>query len=242
MNVHWFQRLIDLSMTGWHGQAYSLARGFYRHSAKPTAILRLLGIICIYSCASGCSSPSTANIELRKKNQDLTDQITTLTRTHEADQATIQSLQNHNTIPTLPQDRLNKLFTTHGLELGRLTGGADLDHNKPGDEALKIYATPTDDEGEPLKAAGSFTIQAFDLAATNPEIGKWTFDTEATRKAWLGQLMAHAFVLTCPWQTTPTHEELTIKVTFQDELTQREFHAQTVVKVKLPVTQPAKAL
>jgi hypothetical protein len=30
------------------------------------------------------------------------------------------------------------------------------------------------------------------------------------------------------------HEELTIKVTFRDELTQREFHAQKVVKVKLP--------
>jgi hypothetical protein len=134
----------------------------------------------------------------------------------------------------LPQERLEKLFTTHGLKLGRLTGGADLDPAKPGDEGIKVYVTPTDETGEPIKAAGSFVVEAFDLAAKPPEIGKWTFDLDATRKSWNGALMSHHYVLICPWQTPPGHEEITIKVTFHDELTGREFHAQQVVKIHPP--------
>lgn len=185
----------------------------------------------------GCSGPSAANTELRKKNQDLSDQIAALIRIHEADQATIRGLQERiGTIPTLPQERLDKLYTVHGLELGRLTGGMDMDPSKPGDEGIKVYAYPTDDDGEPIKAAGSFVVEAFDLAAKSPEVGRWTFDLETTRKAWIGALLTHDFVLTCPWQHVPMHEEMTIKVTFHDELTAREFSAQTVVTVKLPGT------
>jgi hypothetical protein len=187
--------------------------------------------------ATGCGSPNTASIVVRKQNQDLQDQIATLTRAREADAATIRGLQERiGTVPTLSQERLEKLFTTHGIKLGKLTGGADLDRNKPGDEGIKVYITPFDDDGEPLKAAGSFVIEAFDLAAKTPELGKWTFDASAARKAWNGAVLSHQYVLTCPWQKPPQHDELTIKVTFHDELTGREFHEQTVGKVHLPPT------
>jgi hypothetical protein len=216
---------INPGLFGWHGQALRLARGFF-------AIAALL-------VSTSCSSPSSVNIELRKDKQNLEDKIAQLNRVHDADQATIQALQNRiGTLPTLPQNRLDQLFTVHGLELNRLTGGVDLDPAKPGDEGIRVYATPTDDDGEPLKAAGSFVVEAFDLAAKTPETGKWTFDLATTRKAWLGGFLAHNFVLTCPWQQIPQHQELTIKVTFIDQLTQREFHAQTVIKVKLPPASP----
>jgi len=183
----------------------------------------------------GCGAPSAVNIELRKQNQELQEKVDTLTRTHEADQATIRGMQERaGVLPTLPTERLAKLFTVHGLELNRLTGGADLDREKPGDEGLKVYAVPTDDTGEKIKAAGSFVIEAFDLAAKPPEIGKWSFDTDVARQHWLGALLSYHYVFTCRWQTVPQHDELTIKVTFRDELTGREFSAQKVVKVQLP--------
>jgi hypothetical protein len=192
--------------------------------------------------AAGCGSPSSANIVVRKQNQDLQGKVDSLNREHDADQATIQGLKERiGTLPTLPEDRLARLFTTHGLSLGKLTGGADLDRDKPGDEGLKVYATPTDDDDDTLKAAGSFVVEAFDLAAKPAEIGKWTFDTDATRKAWNGSFLSHQYVLTCPWQTVPRHEELTVKVTFRDELTGREFHEQKIVKVKLPPTPTTAA-
>jgi hypothetical protein len=183
----------------------------------------------------GCGSPNVPSIAVRKENQSLKDEVATLKRAREADAATIRSLESRaTTIPSLPAAQLENLFTTHGLQLGRLTGGADLDRTKPGDEALKVYATPTDDEGQPFKAAGAFTIEAFDLASDQPQIGKWTFDTRAARQQWLGSVLARAYVLTCPWQTPPQHPELTVKVTFRDELTGREFHEQKTVNVRLP--------
>src|SRR5260221_11218372 len=153
---------------------------------------RNIFVLLLLLTSAGCGSPSAANITLRKQNQELQEQITTLTRAREADAATIAALQQRvGAVATLPQQRLEKLFTVHGIKLGRLTGGADLDRNKPGDEGIKVYVTPTDDDGEPLKAAGSFVVEAFDLPAKTPEIGKWTFDVNAPRKAWNGAVLAH---------------------------------------------------
>src|SRR5258706_691865 len=192
---------------GWHGQAYSPARGPSASNVRRVALASSQACQwCIFPgllivCPSiSCGSPNTASIVVRKQNQELQDQIASLTRAREADAATIRGLQERiGTVPTLSQERLEKLFTTHGIKLGRLTGGADLDLNKPGDEGIKVYVTPFDDDGEPLKAAGSFVIEAFDLAAKTPEIGKWTFDLDAARKAWNGAVLSHQYVLTCPW-------------------------------------------
>jgi hypothetical protein len=200
-------------------------------------------LLCAVSAfVGGCGSPNTASIVVRRQNQDLQDQVASLTRAREADAATIRALQEKSgSLPTLPPERLDKLFTVHGLKLGRLTGGADLDSTKPGDEGLKIYATPTDDDGEALKAAGTFVVEAFDLAAKTPELGKWEFDLAASRKAWIGAALSHQYVLTCPWQQPPRHEEVTVKVTFRDELTGREFHEQRVVKIQPPAATPTAA-
>src|SRR4051812_29784279 len=122
------------------------------------------GLIRVYLCSSvvlfvlaGCTGkPNQANIELRKQVQSLNSQIADLQRIHDGDAATINALQSRQgaTQPALPQERVEKLFTVHGLSLGRLTGGADSDLDKPGDEGVKIYAVPTDETGDELKAAG----------------------------------------------------------------------------------------
>jgi hypothetical protein len=190
---------------------------------------------------TGCiGKPNAANIELRKENQGLRDQVTALTRERDASRAESASLrERQGAVPTLPADRLAKLFTTHGLELGRLTGGADLDPDKPGDEGLKVYASPTDDAGQKFKAAGSFVVEAFDLAAPDGQrdVGRWEFKVEDAAKLWSGALLRYEYVLTCPFEKRPAHGELTVKVTFADELTSRTFTQQKVVKVNLADAQ-----
>lgn len=138
-------------------------------------------------------------------------------------------------LPTLPATRLAELFTTHGIQFGRLTGGAHLDPDKAGDQGIAVYVVPIDESGEKLKAAGTFDVQAFDLADTqHPLVGQWHFDLQQSRVAWNGWLLDYTYILTCRWQTPPTHPDLTLKVTFFDELTQTPFTAQRVVHVKLP--------
>ena len=134
-----------------------------------------------------------------------------------------------------PPQRLENLFTTHGLVLGRLTGGADLDPATPGDEGLKVYAGLTDQSGQKFKAAGSFVVEAFDLSMPQDNrLGRWTIDLNQAKDAWNGLLLQYGYVLTLPWQRPPAHPDVTVKVTFRDELTGREFVQQKVVKVSPP--------
>jgi hypothetical protein len=181
-----------------------------------------------------CQRPSQANIELRRQNAELREQVAELRRQREGDQATIKSLESRaTTVPSLPGERLDQLFTTHGLTLGKLTGGVDLDADKPGDEALRVIATPTDQSGQSFKAAGAFTIELFDLAGEGQQrIGRWEFTTEQARERWLGSALVSAYVFELPWQEQPAHEQLTVKVAFTDELTGRVFSEQKVVRVK----------
>jgi hypothetical protein len=190
----------------------------------------------------GCTTPDKANIALRKQNQQLQEQVTTLQRVHAADQAAIAGLRHAGaTLPTLPPERLDQLFTVHGFTIGRLTGGADLDPARPGDEGLKLYVTPIDKQGDSLKAAGSFEIEAFDLARQESQkIGAWSFPLQDAGKNWYGTLL-NCYVLTCPWQTVPRHDRLTVKITFTDALTGRRFTQQKVVEVRVPMTPATQA-
>src|SRR5438874_12356902 len=111
---------------------------------RSTSLLILIGTIL---ALIGCKAPSAANIQLRKQNQELRAKVDDLERRHAADAAQIRAIEsNTTTMPSLPQERLDRLFTAHGLQLGRLTG---VDEKG----VLKVYAVPTDDAGQQLKAA-----------------------------------------------------------------------------------------
>jgi hypothetical protein len=200
----------------------------------PACVISLVALI-------GCGgSPSAVNIQLRKDLQNRDDLIENLKREHEADLADLHA-STRPTTESLSPAELAKLFTTHGLKLGNLTGGSDFDSGKPGDRGLKIYACPTDDDGQALKAAGEFTVQAFDLSLPSDNlIGSWTFDAATTRQDWYGSAFLYTYVLPCPWQQrTPTHSNLMVRVTFHDELTSREFTQEKAITVNLPAaTQP----
>jgi len=194
-------------------------------------------LICVHLCASavpliciGCGKPNAANIIVRKENQTLQSKIDDLTRQHEADSAKIKSLEeSKGTLPTLPNDRLSQLFTTHGLQFGKLTGVEG--------EKLRVFIVPTDDHGDPIKSAGTFTVELFDLAQTdNNLVGKWTFDNEQTKKAWQGTWPLYTYDLEATLDKQPAHDDLTVRVTFTDLLTQRTFTAQKQIKRTLPST------
>jgi hypothetical protein len=118
----------------------------------------LILAILVSLSAGGCfnNTPSQANIELRKQNQQLQDQLAVLDRRHSADEATIRGLQaNATTVPMLPQDELDQLFTTAGLKFGSLTGGYHPDPNQYGDTMVKVYVCPIDQDGNKITATGT---------------------------------------------------------------------------------------
>jgi hypothetical protein len=200
---------------------------------KPFASVCVL--VAIPALVSACAKPNAANIQLRRENQTLRHRIEQLEREAAGARATIASLESRaTTVPVLPNDRLAQLFTVHGLQFGRLTGEGDIDYEKPGNEGLKIYVVPVDDQRQPIKAAGAFTVEAFDLALKSENrIGHWEFPLSQARQLWFGQAMLNTYVLPAPWQTKPSHPEITIRVKFEDALTGRTFTEQKVVKVQV---------
>jgi outer membrane murein-binding lipoprotein Lpp len=205
----------------------------YLHPAAVTVVLSAIAL-------AGCGAPNKANIKLRKQSADLRAEIERLERAQEGYAATINALErNATTVPVLPGERLDRLYSTHGIKFGRLTGGADLDREKPGDDGFKVYVVPTDQDGDIIKAAGSFVVEAFELGRKGEvRLGRWEFPLEEAKKLWYGAAMSYGYVLPCPWQTVPQGSEVTIRTTFTDELTRRRFTDQTQIKAT-PPAQPA---
>jgi hypothetical protein len=124
----------------------------------------------------------------------------------------------------LPQVQLDKLFTVHGLKFGRLTAADD--------KGVEVYVVPTDGTGQQIKAAGSFVLDAFDLAAgDNVRVAHCEHPLDQAEKNWYGEAMLYTYVLKCPWQTRPKHGEVTVRVEFRDALTGRVLTGQKIVKV-----------
>src|SRR3954463_9625029 len=131
-------------------------------------ILTVATLLPLAALAGCFGRPNQANIDLRKDLQKLQEQVDTLNQQHRADRAEITALrQSTPTQPSLPSGQLDRLFTTHGLKFGRPPSGDARDRTRPGGAGVKIYAGPTDQDGQPLKAAGSFTIDLYDLASPN---------------------------------------------------------------------------
>ncbi len=184
-----------------------------------------VGLVILSGCAT---KPSAANIELRIQNQALSDQIQQLNQKVATLEGTLATMNASTpTVPVLPAERMNELFTVHSLKIGRLSGFADLPENKPG---IKVYVVPLDASGDELKAAGAFIIEAFDLSAPDTRVGKWSFTVDQARASWLGSGLLYEYVLQCPLANPISAKELTLKITFTEALTQRVHTVQQVIR------------
>src|SRR3982751_5614518 len=75
---------------------------------------RLLAIFvsAIIGSSAGCYHPSEANIQLRKDRQQLQEQVANFQQQLQAAQARIAGLESqHGTLPSLPQERLDRMVT-----------------------------------------------------------------------------------------------------------------------------------
>ena len=205
-------------------------------------VLTLGLVVAPLLALAGCNTPSAANITLRKQNQQLQQQVDDLTAQHARDAATLAAdVRDRPTVPSLPQDRLDRLVTVQGLQFGKLTGGNNPDSIVGPDTQLSVYVVPIDGQGTAVKAAGAFTVEAFDLARKSgpPLVGTWHFPLARARDLFYDKCSLYTYVLPCPWQAVPPHPDLTVRVTFDDELTGRRFVAQTQAKAHPPAaTQP----
>lgn len=198
----------------------------------------------VIAALAGCGAPDSVNIQLRKDNQQLETQVAELKAQRDADRARIAALEKSiGTVPTLPQNRLDTLFSVHDITLGRLSGAADLDPRRDGDDGLKLYLAPVDEAGDVLKATGRVLVELFVLGTSpdaNPtRIARWELTPQQLKQTWRELGMLQSFVLSLPWSAPPPQADLLMRVHFTDELTGRQFSAVKQIKAKLPSTRPS---
>ena len=91
--------------------------------------------------------------------------------------------------------------------------------------------------------AGSFIIDAYDLSMppNDNHLGRWEVSAEQAAENWFGNAVMYGYTLTLPWQRAPQGERVTVRVTFTDSLTGRQFTGQKDVDVKPPATSSTTA-
>lgn len=181
----------------------------------------LAAAVAMISAGAGCG-PSKANITVRKENQRLQSELDQLKRLRAGDLARIQGLEAATAQPTMPQSKLDELYTAHGLSFGKLTGGYRAEANLSVDEGVVVHVVPTDEDGQVLKAAGSFEISVFDLGdPARPLLVRRSFSVQEAREHWVGHALLFNYVFKVPFDKRPAHKDLLIRVTYTDALTGR---------------------
>lgn len=187
-----------------------------------------LVVVAAVSLAGCGGNPSKVNIQLRKEIDSLHAKIADLQRRHDVDRATIAVLESKTgTNPYLPQDRLDRLFTTAGIRTLQLTRLVDADPDSPGFEAFKVSFTPFDQTGDDFKASGSAEIIVKD---GETDLDRWQIDTAELNSHWLSSLVFDGFVVERPLSSAKAGG-LTVVVRFTDELTGRQFEASAPLRV-----------
>jgi outer membrane murein-binding lipoprotein Lpp len=176
----------------------------------------------------GCGRPNAANIELRKQIQSLNAHIDHLELRHDADRATIDALQRQgNTVAQLPSDRLDRLFTSSGIKMLRLTRMVDVDRATPGFEAWAVSFSPVDQTGDELKASGHILVEVLDGSTV---VETYTVDAPESKRYWSTNIVYDGYVIERPWSGAVPMNPLTARVTFTDELTGRRFVGERVMR------------
>ena len=187
---------------------------------------------------TGCANYAK-NAPLYQRNVTLENQNAALKRQLATEQTRVSALNTQLAaktprIATLPQNRLDQLFTVSGINISGDTRSSRLGNHKEL-RGFRIFVRTRMAGGMALPATGRFVLEAFDLAKAqgSQRIGQWVFTPGESKKDWYGLFGINAFAFDCPWKTPPSHRHITFKATFTDALTGRLFTAQRLVKIRI---------
>jgi hypothetical protein len=200
---------------------------------RPLTATTLLWLGLLASAGCGNDTVYELRREITRLKENAVDKDNELV----AQRVTIDELHKQlAVVRALPPDFRDKVFYPEKVEIVSLSGGDDYD-GKPGDDGVTVYLRPIDRVGDALKVAGDVRIELYDLQNPSGEklIGEYIIPADQISEHWYGKLATYHYTFRCPWQHgPPAHNEITIRATFVDYLTQRVMTAQTVCTVKLP--------
>lgn len=212
--------------------------------------LTLLGLAAVVGCvapedtpespAALPEDPAEAVAVLRTELATKTARIESLEADLQRSTEEIRLLRQQVDSLQADLDRLQKRanpdneFNVENVTFGMLTGGADWDDTRPGDDGLLAYVYPVDSHGDTLKRAGSFDFTVFDLMAEDDHVlTRRQFDVKSNQQHWRSFPTA-GYQFRIPVRLAPPYpRKLVLKVTFTD-LSGRVFKATHEVNYRGP--------
>jgi hypothetical protein len=189
-------------------------------------------LLFLAGCGIGSERKSPAELKAEKLRQEKA----TLTGDVQQYQAEIEQLRAQiRALSALPQDQRGNPYELMALRIARLSNF--FDKNSDGkQEKLIVYIQPVDAEGDIVKAAGTVSVQLWNLNNPNGEamLGQWKVEPAELRKLWFDSFSTgYRLTFDRPKAVGVFSQPLTIKVTFTDYLTGQSFRAQQVIEPRL---------
>jgi hypothetical protein len=197
-----------------------------------------LSMVFLSGCAQdrGPSPLSQCRTQLdqaREDNVRLTKQLAQANQTIQSQSKQIDTLQHFGT------QRMAELIHVQSLQLDRLTGGYDDNHDGY-EDGIVVYLQPLDQHRHIIEAAGLARVRLFELQKEPKLIGEAVFTVPEFEKTWAGRLWTQHYTLRCPFARKPAIPNVTLQVEFTELLTGKTFVTEKMVTVKLPpATLPA---
>ena len=170
------------------------------------------------------------------KSTELQSQLAQARQETELLRSQVASTGNGTSLP----EQTGNLVRLSGVKINTLlSGGKDRD-GQPGDDILVALITPIDEQGDLVKIAGEVEIEAYDMSrpGDDKKVGRWTFDSGQSAKAWHSGFVGAGLQFELPWQDLPTSKELVVHARLRTT-DGRQFDANSPLKV---VPAPAAAL
>lgn len=186
--------------------------------------------------AAGCGIGSERKDPAELKAERLRQEKASLTGDVQQYRAEIEQLQAQiQSLSALPQDQRDNPYELTTIRIARISNFFDKDKDGK-QEKLIVYVQPIDAEGDVVKAAGTISVQLWNLNNPNGEalLGQWKVEPAELRKLWFDSFTTgYRLTFDRPEAVGVFSEPLTIKVTFTDYLTGQSFRAQQVIEPRL---------
>ncbi len=203
------------------------------------AVIVCLSMVFMSGCAqdrgpSPLAQCKTQLDQAREDNSRLIKQLAQANQTIQNQSKQIDALQHFGT------QRMADLIHVQSLQLDRLTGGYDDNHDGY-DDGVVVYLQPLDQHGHIIEAAGATRVRVFELQKEPKLIGEADLTVPELAKNWAGRLWTQHYTLRCPFAKKPESQNITLLVEFTELLTGKTFVTEKLVTIKLPpATLPAK--
>ena len=189
----------------------------------PGCLATALAVALLTGCQtfSKKTPPGPSRQELQARIEQLNAERTELKQWAAELQQELATLRGFDT------DRLQQLVHVAQLEFGRYTRATE--------KGVTVYVVIRDQKHDTFKAAGTMTIELWQLDRPPDErlLGQWRYEPAQLEEHWLCGFLTYHYKFKLPWTQGkhPGRDGVTIRVRFEELLTGKAFEMQKLVTV-----------